>query len=134
MTTAVQRIRTFLETLNGPDALRAYDGLFAASAVRHGFGSAGGLDDIMSTDENFFRAFPDHHREIHLVFGDEQHVATLIDFSGTWRDTYNGFPPNGKRFRVQGLSIYRFDDNGQVVEIWQSGDTVSLLRQLGIMQ
>jgi predicted ester cyclase len=134
MADTVERVRRHLEMLNGPDAEHAYDGLFADDAVRHGFGSAGDLVQIRSTDLAFFRAFPDHHREIQLVFGDDKHVATIVEFSGTWQDSYNGFPPNGNRFSVQGLNIFRFDDTEHVVEVWQSGDTVSLLRQLGIMQ
>ena len=134
MTNHVERIRAHLEKLNGPDAERAYDGLFAESAIRHGFGSAGDLDEILYIDASFFRAFPDHHRELRIIFGDDEHVATLIDFTGTWREPYNGFPANGNQFRVEGLNIYRFDANDNVVEVWQSGDTVSLLRQLGIMQ
>jgi steroid delta-isomerase-like uncharacterized protein len=134
MSNHVDRIRAFLEMLNGPDAEHAYDGLFSESTVRHGFGSAGDLDEIRRIDATFFRAFPDHHRELRIIFGADEHVATLINFTGTWREQYNGFPPNGKCFNVEGLNIYRFDDSGQVVELWQSGDTVSLLRQLGIMQ
>jgi steroid delta-isomerase-like uncharacterized protein len=134
MSDHVERVRAHFDVLNGPNAMSAYDGLYAESVVRHGFGSAGDLDEIRRVDENFFRAFPDHHRELRIIFGDDRYVATLINFSGTWREPYNGFPPNGKRFQVEGLNIYRFDDRGHVVEVWQSGDTVSLLRQLGIMQ
>jgi steroid delta-isomerase-like uncharacterized protein len=134
MSEAVERMRTFLDTLNGPEPLRAYDGLFADSAVRHGFGSAGDLAEIKRLDAEFFKAFPDHHREIVLIFGDERHVASIVEFSGTWLDTYSGFPPNRKRFHVQGMNVFRFDDAGNVIEVWQAGDTVSLLRQLGLMQ
>jgi predicted ester cyclase len=133
MATPVERVRTFLETLNGPNWRDAYDGLFDPSTVRHGFGSGGDLDEILRVDGTFFEAFPDHHREIKLVFGDERHVCSLIEFSGTWQHDYSGFPPNGNRFRVEGMSIFRFEGD-RIVEAWQSGDTVSLLRQLGIMQ
>jgi steroid delta-isomerase-like uncharacterized protein len=130
----VERVRKHIEMLNGPDWNRAYDGLFAPGAIRRGFGSAGGLDEIMKVDENFFRAFPDHHRDVVLAFGDEHHVAAIVRFSGTWQEPYNGFPPNGRRFEVEGMNVFRFDDDDQVVEVWQSGDTVSLLRQIGLMQ
>jgi predicted ester cyclase len=133
MVTPVERVRVHLETLNGPQWRDAYDGFFDPATIRRGFGSGGDLDEIKRIDSTFFEAFPDHHREIKLLFGDDEHVCALIEFSGTWQHDYSGFPPNGNRFSVEGMNIFRFDHD-RVVEVWQSGDTVSLLRQLGIMQ
>ena len=40
-------------------------------------------------------------------------------------------PPNGKRVVFDLLNIFRFDDQGRIVEEWVRTDNRSLLRQLG---
>jgi len=46
--------------------------------------------------------------------------------------SFFGAPPNGKKFSVSGVSIYRVAD-GRIVELWGEMDFLGLLQQLGMI-
>lgn len=84
---------------------------------------------------NFFTlmrtAFPDLKIEpIHMV-SDDHNVAFAYDISGTHEGEFMDIKPTGKKIKVRGMQISRFED-GLMVERWGSSDELGILKQLGV--
>lgn len=81
----------------------------------------------------FRSAFPDLEVRVvdTLVDGDE--VAIRFTTTGTHEGALMGIEPTGKKLENSGLVIARFED-GQGVEVWEYGDQLGLLRQLGVVE
>jgi steroid delta-isomerase-like uncharacterized protein len=81
--------------------------------------------------EQFRQAFPDLQWRIDLVFGEADLVAGRWTASGTHTGSWGDVPPTGKRAEFSGVNIFRFGDDGKVVEIWNHRDDLGLMNQLG---
>jgi steroid delta-isomerase-like uncharacterized protein len=81
--------------------------------------------------EQFRQAFPDLQWRIDLVFGEADLVAGRWTASGTHTGSWDDLPPTGKRAEFSGVNIFRFGDDGKVVEIWNHRDDLGLMNQLG---
>jgi steroid delta-isomerase-like uncharacterized protein len=81
--------------------------------------------------EQFRQAFPDLQWRIDLVLGEADLVAGRWTASGTHTGSWGGLPPTGKRVEFSGVNIFRFGDDGRVVEIWNHRDDLGLMDQLG---
>jgi len=57
-------------------------------------------------------------------------VAVRWGVRGTHRGTFMGVPPTEKPVSVNGIIIYRLEDQ-KIVEYWGSFDTLGLMQQLG---
>jgi steroid delta-isomerase-like uncharacterized protein len=79
----------------------------------------------------FRQAFPDLQWRIDLVFGEADLVAGRCTASGTHTGSWGDLPPTGKRAEFSGVNIFRFGDDGKVVEIWNHRDDLGLMNQLG---
>ncbi|MGZ4315206.1 MAG: ester cyclase [Gaiellaceae bacterium] len=52
--------------------------------------------------------------------------------SGTHSAAWGDVEPTGKRATFSGVNIFRFGDEGKVVEIWNHRDDLGLREQLGV--
>jgi steroid delta-isomerase-like uncharacterized protein len=75
-------------------------------------------------------AFPDGRYELADVFAQGDLVAVRHVFTGTLQGRYAGVEPAGQPVAVRGVHIHRVAC-GQIVETWNSGDALGLLRQIG---
>lgn len=120
------------EKINSGDLDGGVDVLFARDAVDHdpAPGQGPGREGIRT----FFRAlgvaFPDAHLEPETLVADDDQVAFAYTLTGTHEGDLNGVAATGKRIKVRGLQIGRFE-NGQIVERWGSSDELGILTQIG---
>jgi steroid delta-isomerase-like uncharacterized protein len=77
-------------------------------------------------------AFPDEHYEVADVFANGDLVAARFIYTGTLQGPYAGVEPEGQPVAVRGVHIHRIAC-GQIVETWNSGDGLGLLRQIGAL-
>ncbi len=77
-------------------------------------------------------AFPDGHYEIADIFAQGDLVAIRTIFTGTLQGPYAGVEPAGQLVAVRLVHIHRIAC-GQIVETWNSGDALGLLRQIGAL-
>ena len=77
-------------------------------------------------------AFPDGIYELADVFAQGDLVAVRHVFTGTLQGPYAGVEPSGQTVAVRGVHIHRVAC-GQIVETWNSGDALGLLRQIGAL-
>jgi predicted ester cyclase len=59
-------------------------------------------------------------------------VVTRWSATGTHVEVLAGITPTGKRVTVSGIWLHRVD-GGQIVESWNTWDSLGLLQQLGVV-
>ncbi|HET9660917.1 MAG TPA: ester cyclase family protein [Thermomicrobiales bacterium] len=77
-------------------------------------------------------AFPDGHYEIEDITANGDLVAVRHIFSGTLQGEYAGVQPAGQPVKVRAVHIHKVEC-GQIVETWNSGDGLGVLRQIGAL-
>jgi steroid delta-isomerase-like uncharacterized protein len=110
------------------------DEVFADDYVRHDLRptkATPGAAGQARIAEQFRRAFPDLEWRVDLVLGDRDLVAARWTATGTQTGTWGDLPATGKRAVFSGVNIFRFDEGGKVVEIWNHRDDLGLMEQLG---
>jgi steroid delta-isomerase-like uncharacterized protein len=123
--------RRIYDEVLGQGRFDVSDGLYTADFVGHGgvrtFTHADGLAEA----KGWRTAFPDLTMAVDLVVAERDLVAVRWTARGTNTGTGNGLPATGKRVEITGTTIFRFVD-GKIAEEWTSGDSLGLLRQLGL--
>ena len=76
-------------------------------------------------------AFPDFHNQVEEIIAEGAKVAARLTYTGTHQGSLFGFPPTGKRIAYAGAAIFTCR-GGMLAEGWVLGDTLGLMRQLGI--
>ena len=98
------------------------------------------FDELMAPDvaaqykegiAEFRRAFPDFRSTIEDQIAEGDKVVTRWTMRGTHREEFRGIAPTGGRITVTGMGIFRFSDEGKVVESWDNFDQLGMMRQLG---
>jgi predicted ester cyclase len=112
------------------------DQYFSAAFDNSASGTPGlpaGLTGAKMAHQGVMQSFPDRTLEIlDLVDGgDRVFVRTRV--KGTNKGGFPAFnvPPNDAPFDFEAWSVYRFDDDGKVVQHWGMNDALTLLMQLG---
>lgn len=77
-------------------------------------------------------AFPDMHFELEDIVANGDLVAVRNIFSGTLQGPYAGVEPAEQPVKVRAVHIHKVEC-GQIVETWNSGDGLGLLRQIGAL-
>ena len=108
--------------------------VFAEDYVRHDLRptqAAPGAAGQARIAEAFRRAFPDLDWRVDLVLAEHDLVAARWTASGTHSGSWGDLAPTGRRAEFSGVNIFRFGDDGKVVEIWNHRDDLGLMEQLG---
>jgi predicted ester cyclase len=77
-------------------------------------------------------AFSDYHEEIEFIVADEDKAVSYVRVTGTNDGDLMGLPPAGRAIDVRVIGILRFVD-GQAVERWGVGDSLTQMQQLGLL-
>ncbi len=64
------------------------------------------------------------------MVADDENVCVAYTLTGTHGGDFRGIAPTGRKIKVRGLQIGRFE-NGQIFERWGSSDELGILQQLG---
>jgi predicted ester cyclase len=91
-----------------------------------------GLEGITRTMLWLGEVFSDQRWEIHHVIGEGDMVAVHATHHGRQTGEMMGIPPTGREVAYDYVHILRFRD-GKAVEHWSVRDTMTLMRQLGVM-
>ena len=82
--------------------------------------------------EGFRVAFPDLHMRVDLILAEADLVSVRWTARGTNTGAALGIPATGKRVQVSGTTVFRIRD-GAIAEEWTAGNTLGLMRQLGLL-
>jgi predicted ester cyclase len=92
-----------------------------------GTGRARYLESVRLTHTGF----SDYNEEIEFVVADQDKAVSYARITGTHDGDLMGLPPTGRTIDVNSIGILRFAD-GQVVERWGLGDSLTQMQQLGV--
>jgi steroid delta-isomerase-like uncharacterized protein len=127
-------VRRFYEEVWARGNVGFSEEVFADDYVRHDLrhtkAAPGGAGQALIA-EQFRRAFPDLQWRVDLVLGERDLVAARWTASGTHSGAWGDVIPARKHVTFSGVNIFRFDEKGKVVEIWNHRDDLGLREQLG---
>jgi steroid delta-isomerase-like uncharacterized protein len=123
--------RLYEEVISSPGELSRADEFLAVDIVEHeDLGGGSGLDAMTRFFKALRTAFPDYHIDVEELIAEGDRVVARIVAHGTHQGEFLGVPPTGRRVRVPGIDIMRFE-HGKAVEHWGVTDALGLLRQIG---
>jgi serine phosphatase RsbU (regulator of sigma subunit) len=89
-----------------------------------------GPEDVKRFVGEFRSAFPDLRIRIDDQIAEGDKVVVRATIRGTHQGRFRGMAPTGKEIEEKGFSVFRFSDEGKVVESWDSYySQLSLMRQ-----
>jgi steroid delta-isomerase-like uncharacterized protein len=92
-----------------------------------------GPQDVKRFIGEFHQAFPDFHTTIEDQIAEGDKVVTRWTMRGTHQGEFRGIAPTGGQIKVTGIGIFRFSEEGKVVESWDNFDQLGMMRQLGAL-
>jgi steroid delta-isomerase-like uncharacterized protein len=121
-------LRVFLEKM-GEGRFDKLDEIYGPGFVAHGAGRDYTLEQDNASGKQWRAAFPDLKVYILRTVGDDSHVAVHWKATGTNTAAVAGFPGNGAKATLEGMTFFRFDA-GRIVEEWSLLDMDALRAQL----
>jgi serine phosphatase RsbU (regulator of sigma subunit) len=123
--------RRYVEEVFNQGSLHVADEIFDRYVSHQPDGSTleRGPEDVKRFVGEFRSAFPDLRISADDQIADGDKVVNRITFRGTHQREFRGMSPTGKEVEVKGITIFRFSDEGKVVESWDSHNQMSLIRQ-----
>jgi serine phosphatase RsbU (regulator of sigma subunit) len=88
-----------------------------------------GPEDVKRFVGEFRSAFPDLRISSEEQFAEGNRVVSHGTIRGTHQGEFRGMAPTGEEVAIEGMAVFRFSEEGKVVESWDSYDQLSLMRQ-----
>jgi predicted ester cyclase len=115
-------------------ALRAY---FAADYIFHGPGGDLSFDELSAYFASLRAAFSGLRLVREQIIVDGCFLAARTTFSGDFTGVFTYSPigpvePTGQHLEWQAIGIFRYDDDGRLIEEWVQTDYRSFLTKLGV--
>jgi predicted ester cyclase len=137
MTTIEQNkatVRRWSEELWGQGNLAVADEIIAPEYVRHDPGdpfAARGPEDVKRIVSMMRSMLPDFRIEVEAVVAEGNLVVSRYTAIATDTRGYMGRAHTGKTIRTSAMQMFRFNEDGKMVESWAARDDLGTLRQLG---
>src|SRR5215208_5932554 len=127
--------RRYLEEAWNQSNLEVIDEIFDRYISHQPDGSVHerGPEDVKRFVGEFRSAFPDLRLIIEEQLAEGDKVVSRGTIRGTHQGEFRGIAPTGEGMEIPGMAVFRFSEEGKVVESWDSYDQLSLMRQ-GIEQ
>ena len=77
-------------------------------------------------------AFPDVVLTVGDLFAETDRAVLRFEITGTQQGVFMGISPTGKRIKLSGMILFRFE-SGRCAECWYEVNFLSLLQQTGIL-
>lgn len=92
-----------------------------------------GPGGFISFFTQFRHAFPDLKVAVEHMVADDDNVAIAYTMTGTQEGPFQGIPATGKKVKVRGMQIAKFNSEAKITERWGSSDEMGILQQIGAM-
>jgi steroid delta-isomerase-like uncharacterized protein len=125
--------RRYVDEVSNEGNLDLADEIFDRYIAHQSDGSTQerGPEDVKRFIGEFRQALPDFRSIIEYQVAEGDMVVTRWRASGTHRGAFRGIPPSGNRIAVTGIGVFRFSEEGKVVESWDNMDQLGMLQQMG---
>jgi predicted ester cyclase len=123
--------RRYIEEVQNKGNLKVADEIFGHYISHQSDGSTleRGPEDVKRFTEEYRWAFPDWRISIDEQIAEGDKVVNRVTLRGTHQRQFRDMAPTGKEVELKAVTIFRFSDEGKVVETWDSFDQLRLLRQ-----
>jgi serine phosphatase RsbU (regulator of sigma subunit) len=123
--------RRYLEEAWNQSNLEVVDQIFDRYISHQPDGSVHerGPEDVKRFVSEFRAAFPDLRLIIEEQIAEGDKVVSRGTIRGTHQGEFRGMAPTGEEMEIPGMAVFRFSEEGKVVESWDSYDQLSLMRQ-----
>jgi steroid delta-isomerase-like uncharacterized protein len=131
-----QNVQRFYDEVIGEGKVAAIDELMCSEFVHHGdalFPYIGGSEAIKQGVAGVKSAYPDGHTVIEDSVADGDVVVVRLTWHGTHLGPFLGKEPTGKVHHWAGISTYRFNQEGKIIERWANMDVMPQLMDLGMI-
>jgi serine phosphatase RsbU (regulator of sigma subunit) len=88
-----------------------------------------GPEDVKRFQGEFHSAFSNFHINIEDQIAEGDKVVSRYTIRGIHQGAFRDMAPTGKEIEIKGVTIFRFSEEGKVVETWDSYDQLSVMRQ-----
>src|SRR3954466_13338492 len=92
-----------------------------------------GPEEVKKFVMEYRSAFSDIEDVVEDMIGEDHRVVTRWTLNVTHTGEFRGIPATNKRIKITGIGIFRFSEDGKVVESWDSLDQLGMLKQLGAL-
>jgi steroid delta-isomerase-like uncharacterized protein len=128
-------IRFYERVINGGD-VNVVDELMAPDFVHHGetlFPRIEGSEAIKAGVLGVINAYPDGRTVVEDMVAEGDVVVCGLSWRGTHSGPFMGIAPTGRVSTWRGISTYRFNEQGRIIERWANMDVISQLQDLGVV-
>lgn len=126
--------RFFLEVC-GRDDPQAWREMFAEDYHDHDGGNESenhSRDEFKAQTMGYRSAYPDFQFTVEDQIAEGDKVVTRWSWKGTNSGEFRGMPPTGKKVAITGCTTFTCTD-GVITEGWWNWDSLSMMRQLGLV-
>ena len=123
--------RRYLEEAWNQSNLEVVDEIFDRYISHQPDGSVleRGPEDVKRFVGEFRSAFPDLRLSSEEQIAEGDRVVSHGTIRGTHQGEFRGMAPTSEDMEIPGMAVFRFSEEGKVVESWDSYDQLSLMRQ-----
>jgi steroid delta-isomerase-like uncharacterized protein len=123
--------RRYIEEVHNQGNLEVADEIFGRYLAHQSDGSTleRGPEDVKRFTEEYRSAFPDWRISIDEQIAEGDRVVNRVTLRGTHQRQFRDMAPTGKEVEVKAVTIFRFSEEGKVVETWDYFDQLRLMRQ-----
>jgi serine phosphatase RsbU (regulator of sigma subunit) len=123
--------RRYVEEVQNQGNLKVADEIFGRYISHQSDGATleRGPEDVKRFNEEYRSAFSDFHINIDDQIAEGDKVVSRVTLRGTHQRQFRDMAPTGKEVELKAVTIFRFSEEGKVVETWDSFDQLRLLRQ-----
>lgn len=131
--------RHFIERIVGKGDLTSYDQLIADDAVGHCPESwkqfhpteVTGRENTKHIDQHYAKAFQFVSAEVKEIAPLNGKIYVSWSCEKIHRGTFYGIEATHCQFSITGQTLFQFQEDGKIKEVWQSWDMFGFLRQIG---
>ncbi|MBC7829911.1 MAG: ester cyclase [Chitinophagaceae bacterium] len=100
------------------------------------YGDGGGdviknKDTLTTMLKSFATAFPDWKGDNLMAAADGDYVYVYGDWSGTFKNDFMGMKATGKPFKFKDVDIFKFNDQGKIIEHRSIQKFATMMEQIG---
>jgi steroid delta-isomerase-like uncharacterized protein len=123
--------RRYVEEVPNQGNLDVADEIFGRYVAHQADGATleRGPEDVKRFTEEYRSAFPDWRISIEEQIAEGDKVVNRATLRGTHQSQFRDMAPTGKEVEVKAVTIFRFSEEGKVVETWDYFDQLGLMRQ-----
>jgi predicted ester cyclase len=124
----VKRFYQYVDTGKLDEARAFFD---SKAKIFYESGDPVSFDEMVPLIKMFYSSFPDYKHVIEDIFAAGDKVAVRLSYSGTFKNSFMGFDPNGMSFKYVGVHIFQLK-NGKAFVFWGVEDELGMMTQLGL--